>query len=78
MDCPLQDSVLRIHYKGMLPDEGGKVFSTREMEGRHLSLPLVRVWYVVMFVPFWSHTNINKLLQVSLSFRCKGPKCSAE
>ncbi|XP_024532699.1 peptidyl-prolyl cis-trans isomerase PASTICCINO1 [Selaginella moellendorffii] len=26
MDCPLQDSTLRIHYKGMLPNEGGKVF----------------------------------------------------
>eukprot|EP01018_Ginkgo_biloba_P033395 Gb_29099 [translate_table: standard] len=26
MDCPLQDSLLRVHYKGMLPDEGGKVF----------------------------------------------------
>ncbi|KAJ7558929.1 hypothetical protein O6H91_04G061800 [Diphasiastrum complanatum] len=26
VDCPLQDSVLRIHYKGILPDDGGKVF----------------------------------------------------
>ena len=26
MDCPLQDSVLRIHYKGYLPDNGGLLF----------------------------------------------------
>jgi hypothetical protein len=26
MDCPLQDSVLRIHYKGFLPDKGGQLF----------------------------------------------------
>eukprot|EP00249_Psilotum_nudum_P006071 c19439_g1_i3 orf=498-2318(+) len=26
MDCPLQDSRLCIHYKGILPDDGGKVF----------------------------------------------------
>eukprot|EP00250_Pteridium_aquilinum_P000485 c10528_g1_i1 orf=155-1990(-) len=26
MDCPLQDSVLRIHYKGYLPEAGGMVF----------------------------------------------------
>lgn len=26
MDCPLDDSILQIHYKGMLPAEGGRVF----------------------------------------------------
>ncbi|KAE8099302.1 hypothetical protein FH972_017293 [Carpinus fangiana] len=26
MDCPLHDSLLRVHYKGMLPDEENRVF----------------------------------------------------
>lgn len=26
MDCPLQDSLLRVHYKGMLLDEEQTVF----------------------------------------------------
>lgn len=26
MDCPLHDSLLRVHYKGMLPDEEKRVF----------------------------------------------------
>lgn len=33
MDCPLQDSLLCIHYKGMLPDEGGKVFYDTRVDG---------------------------------------------
>ncbi|KAH9301633.1 hypothetical protein KI387_013216, partial [Taxus chinensis] len=33
MDCPLQDSLLCIHYKGMLPDEGGKVFYDTKFDG---------------------------------------------
>ncbi|GLJ21531.1 hypothetical protein SUGI_0398520 [Cryptomeria japonica] len=33
MDCPLQDSLLYIHYKGMLPDEGGKVFYDTHVNG---------------------------------------------
>lgn len=33
MDCPLQDSLLCIHYKGMLSDEGGKVFYDTRVDG---------------------------------------------
>jgi hypothetical protein len=34
VDCPLQDSVMRVHYKASLPDEGGRVFlDTKENGG---------------------------------------------
>jgi hypothetical protein len=34
VDCPLQDSVLRVHYKTLLPDDGGRiVFDTRSNGG---------------------------------------------
>lgn len=34
MNCPLQDSVLRIHYKTLLPDDGGRlVFDSRSNSG---------------------------------------------
>lgn len=26
VDCPLEDCVVRVHYKGSLPEEGGRVF----------------------------------------------------
>lgn len=34
VDCPLEDCVVRVHYKGSLPDEGGRVFvDTRKENG---------------------------------------------
>lgn len=38
MDCPLQDSLLRVHYKGMLLNEERTVFyDTRvDNDGQHL------------------------------------------
>ncbi|BBN20032.1 FK506-binding protein 4/5 [Marchantia polymorpha subsp. ruderalis] len=34
VDCPLQDSILRIHWRGKLPREGGRVFYDTRAEGR--------------------------------------------
>ncbi|XP_024390652.1 peptidyl-prolyl cis-trans isomerase PASTICCINO1 isoform X1 [Physcomitrium patens] len=33
VDCPLQDSVLRVHYKAMLPDDGGRIFIDTRSNG---------------------------------------------
>jgi hypothetical protein len=33
VDCPLQDSVMRVHYKAMLPDDGGRIFIDTRSNG---------------------------------------------
>ena len=53
VDCPLQDSAMRVHYKAMLPDDGDRIFiDTRSNGGSPLSLLLVRAWYVVVCALF--------------------------
>jgi len=32
VDCPLEDCVVRVHYRGSLPEEGGACLLTREGE----------------------------------------------
>ncbi|KAG0618714.1 hypothetical protein M758_4G087100 [Ceratodon purpureus] len=33
VDCPLQDSAMRVHYKATLPDDGGKIFIDTRSNG---------------------------------------------
>lgn len=77
MDCPLHDSLLRIHYKGMLLNEENMVFYDSKVDNNdqplefssgeglvsyHSSSPLLKIFMLNLFLASnWPYSNYKQI-----------------